>query len=72
MGAMENINYDLVKLLQNKLHIVWELENSYIDDAEEAKCHSVPALKEILEDERRHVKMLAEEIRLRAEAGKFE
>lgn len=72
MGAMKDINYDLVTLLQSKLHSAWELENHYIKDAEEAKCHSVPALKEILEDEKRHAKMLAEEIRLRTEAGVFD
>lgn len=72
MGAMKDINYDLIKLLHTKLDTVTRLENSCIKDAEEAECHSLPALKQILEDEKKHVKMIAEEIRMRAEAGIFD
>jgi len=70
--AMQNINYDLVKLLQQKLSTAWQLEHVCIEDAEKAQCHSTPALKEILKDEKRHAKMIAEEIRMRVEAGKFD
>lgn len=69
---MKDINYDLVKLLYNKLDVVARLEQNCIKDAEEAKCHSLPALKEILKDEQRHVDMIAEEIRMRVEAGVFD
>lgn len=69
---MKDINYDLVKLLHITLDNIVQLEQSYIKDAEDAKCHSVPALKKILENEKKHAEMLAEEIRLRSEAGVFD
>lgn len=70
--VMQDINYDLVKLLQQKLSTAWQLEHFCIEDAEKAQCHSTPALKEILQDEKRHAKMIAEEIKMRVEAGKFD
>lgn len=70
--VMKDINYDLVKLLQQKLSTAWQLEHFCIEDAETAQCHSLPALQEILKDEKRHAKMIAEEIRMRVEAGKFD
>ena len=69
---MKNINYDLVKLLHTTLDAIWRLENYYVKDAEEAKCHSVSALKQILEDEKKHAEMLREEIKMRIEAGVFD
>jgi rubrerythrin len=69
---MKNINYDLVKLLHTTLDTIWRLENYYVKDAEEAKCHSVSALKQILEDEKKHAEMLREEIKMRIEAGVFD
>ena len=69
---MKNINYDLVKLLHTTLDTIWRLENHYIKDSEEAKCHSVSALKRILEDEKKHAEMLREEIKMRIEAGVFD
>jgi len=69
---MKNINYDLVKLLHTTLDTIWRLENYYIKDAEEAKCHSVSTLKQILEDEKKHAEMLREEIKMRIEAGVFD
>jgi hypothetical protein len=47
------------------------LERYYIKDAEAAKCHSVDALKQILGEEREHAEILAQEIGMRMEAGKF-
>ena len=70
--VMKDINYDLVKLLQQKLSTAWQLEHFCIEDAENAQCHSTPALREILKDEKRHAKMIAEEIKMRVEAGKFD
>ena len=69
---MKNINYDLVKLLHTTLDTIWRLENYYVKDAEEAKCHSVSALKQILEDEKKHAEMLREEIKMRIETGVFD
>jgi hypothetical protein len=68
---MKDINYDLVKLLHKKLDTIVQLERHYIKDAEEAKCHSVDALKQILEEERAHAEVLAQEISMRSDAGKF-
>lgn len=69
---MQNINYDLVKLLHATLDTIWRLKQHYVQDAEGAKCHSVPALKEILEDEQRHARMLRDEIKMRMDAGIFD
>jgi hypothetical protein len=68
---MKDINYDLIKLLQVKLDTVARLERSCIKDAEEARCHSLPALKQILEDEKKHAEAIAEEIRMRVKANVF-
>jgi hypothetical protein len=69
--AMKDINYDLVKLLHKKLDTICQLERHYIDDAVKARCHSEAALRQILEEERAHVEVLAQEISMRSEAGKF-
>ena len=70
-GVVKDINYDLVKLLHKKLETIAQLERHYIKDAEAAKCHSVDALKQILEEERAHAEVLAQEIIMRSDAGKF-
>lgn len=69
---MKNINYDLVKLLQNKLDNCWRLEKFYYKDAVEAQCKSVDTLKKILDDERQHVEMIKNEIEARINAGVFD
>ena len=69
---MKNVNYDLVKLLHSKLDNAWRLEKYYLGDAKEVKCHSVPALEKILEEEKGHINMLIDEIKLRMEAGIFD
>ena len=51
-----------------KLDNVWRLEKFYIRDANEARCHSVSALEKMLEDERKHVKVLQDEIKVRIKA----
>jgi hypothetical protein len=68
---MQDINYDLMRLLCAKLKMVKRLERYYIKDAEEAKCHSLTALKKILEDEKKHIEQLRDEIKMRVEAGVF-
>lgn len=68
---MKDVNYDLVKLLHTKLDTIARLERHYIDDAVKARCHSVDALRQILEEERAHAEVLAQEISMRTEAGKF-
>ena len=52
-----------------KLDSVWRLEKFYVRDANEAKCHSVPALEKMLEDDKKHVQMLQEEIKGRIKAN---
>lgn len=69
---MKNINYDLIKLLHSKLDNVWRLEKYYVGDAKEAKCHSVNCMEGILEDEKRHVQMLRDEIKMRMDADIFD
>ena len=69
---MKNINYDLVKLLHMKLDSVWRLEKYYINDANVAKCHSLPALEKMLADDKEHIKMLQEEIKGRITANVFD
>lgn len=68
---MKNINYDLLKLLHTKLDTVWRLEKHYIGDAEAANCHSVEAMRHMLEEEKRHIAMLNEEIKMRMDAGQW-
>lgn len=68
---MENVNYNLLKLLHSTLDNIWRIEKHYAKDAKEAKCHSVGALKKILANEKSNAKMLREEIKMRIKAGKF-
>lgn len=68
---MQNINYDLIKLLHTTLDTIWRLEHYYIRDAKDAHCHSVPELEKMLEQERAHAKALAEELKMRCVAGVF-
>jgi len=69
---MKNINYDLIKTLHSKLDNIWRMEKYYIEDADKAKCHSVPAWKKILVEEKKHAEMLRKEIELRVKAGVFD
>lgn len=69
---MKNINYDLIKLLHMSLDKIWRLEKFYIKDAENAKCHSLPALTHMLQEETRHAEMLRDEIKMRMNAGVFD
>lgn len=71
MSCMLNINYDLLKLLHAKLDNVWRLEKFYVRDATKAKCHSLPALKKILADEKKHVNMLRDELGMRVKKEVF-
>lgn len=68
---MQNINYDLLKLLHGTLDNVWRLEKYYVNDAEAAKCHSLPFMKQMLETEKKHAEQLQAEIKMRMDAGVF-
>jgi hypothetical protein len=69
---MRNVNYNLVKLLLAKMDNAWRLENYYVRDAEAEGCHSLATLREILEDEKRHIEMLRKEVAMRCGAEKFD
>lgn len=68
---MENINYDLTKLLHTTLDTVWRLENHYLADAKKANCKSVSVLEQILADEKKHAEMISQAIKERANAEIF-
>jgi hypothetical protein len=68
---VKNINFDLVKLLQSKLDNCWRLENFYCKDAEDAGGASLITLKQVLDDEKRHVEILKKEIETRIKEGLF-
>lgn len=68
---MQNINYDLVKLLHITQDNIWRLEKHYVADAKKAECHSLDFLKEMLVTERKHSERLQKEIEMRMAAGKF-
>lgn len=68
---MEDINYDLMRLLTQKMRYVNRLERHYLTDAKNASCHSVKALEKILADEKKHIEMLREEIALRVKNNLF-
>ncbi|AKM78474.1 MAG: hypothetical protein UY31_C0030G0005 [Candidatus Wolfebacteria bacterium GW2011_GWE1_48_7] len=68
---MKNINYDLLKLLHTKLDTVWRLEKHYIEDAEKVQCHSIDAMKQMLENDKKHIEMLNAEIKMRMDVGEW-
>ncbi len=68
---MQNINYDLIKLLHCKLDSAWRLEKHYIQDAKNVNCHSISVLEKILEDDKNHIAMLREEIKMRMDSDNF-
>jgi len=69
---MQNINYDLVKLLHVKLDSIWRLENHYIKDAKTANCKSLPALEKVLQEDKKHAQMITQAIKERMDEGVFE
>ena len=68
---MKNLNYDLVKLLQSKLDNSWRLKNFYCKDARDEKSESINILKQILEDEERHIILIKKEIEKRVKNNLF-
>ncbi|KAA0207060.1 hypothetical protein EDM68_00500 [Candidatus Uhrbacteria bacterium] len=68
---MQNINYDLIKMLHGKLDNAWRIEKYYLDDATKAKCHSVPVWERMLAQEKKDIEDLISEIKMRMDAGAF-
>jgi rubrerythrin len=69
---MRNVNYNLVKMLLAKMDNAWRLENYYIKDAETDECPSLSVFREMLEDEKRHIELLREQISKRCDTKKFD
>ncbi len=51
---------------------IWRLENYYIKDAKDARCHSITALEAMLSDEKKHAQKLIDEIKMRMENNLFD
>jgi hypothetical protein len=64
---VKNENYNLIKLLHNKLDDVWRIEKHYRDDAVCEGCREL--LDKILEADRQNVELLVAELRKHAEQG---
>ncbi len=69
---MRNVNYNLVKMMLSKMDNAWRLENYYVKDAEAEGCESAAALRDILEDEKRHIEVLRGEVSKRCGSEKFD
>jgi hypothetical protein len=60
---MQNINYNLIKMLHTKLDDLWRIENYYLRDAQKVKSTScVKILKEIQRDVKKHIALLSAEL----------
>ncbi|TSC56244.1 MAG: Uncharacterized protein G01um101418_140 [Parcubacteria group bacterium Gr01-1014_18] len=69
---MQNINYDLIKVLHMNQRLSWFIEHHALPDANTAKCHSVPALEKMLADLKGHEKAISAEIGMRVGAKVWE
>ncbi|MDD5251830.1 MAG: hypothetical protein PHT12_04330 [Patescibacteria group bacterium] len=70
---MKNTNYNLVKMLLGKLDDGWRVERHYAGDATKSGCKSCAALlKKILADDKRHAKMLRDELAKHVRNKKFD
>ena len=67
---MKNENYNLVKLLLGQLDDAWRIEKHYMDDTNCPICSAL--LKKMLEDGKKHVEALREEVARHAAASKLE
>ena len=59
---MENINYDLVKLLHNALDDHWRLKKHYLNDASGACRRCAQIFKKMMTNHEEMVEMLKEEM----------
>lgn len=70
---MQNANYNLVKLLLNKLDDAWRVERHYAKDAKKMSCKDCQAiLKTILDADKKHVEMLRQELAKHIKGKKFD
>ena len=70
---MKNANYNLVKMLLNKLDHTWRVEKHYAKDAREMSCkHCQAILKKILDADKRHIEMLRSELAKHIKTKTFE
>lgn len=70
---MKNANYNLVKLLLNKLDDAWRVEKHYAKDAKEMSCKDCQAiLKKILDADKKHVEELRAELAKHIKGKRFD
>ncbi len=70
---MKNANYNLVKMLLNKLDDSWRVEKHYASDAAKHGCKGCQEiLAKILADDKQHVEMLREELAKHIQNKTFE
>lgn len=70
---MQNLNYDLIKVLLGKLDDHWRITKHYTGDAEEAGCKDCLKLFEkIVKDDQNHIEMLKKELGKHISEKKFE
>lgn len=68
---MKNQNYNLIKLLHNKLDNHWRITKYYLADAEDLDCRCKEILEEIKKDDERHIELLRDEIKNHVEKEIF-
>ncbi len=66
--AMENFNHNLIQCLNEKLDSVWRYEK-YIQDSPHDPCRKI--YEQMLNDDKRHVQMLREEISRHCQQNMF-
>ncbi len=59
---MKNCNYNLLKVLHGKLDNVWRIEKHYLGDAGGLDCDCGNILKNIVDDDRKHIAQLEKEL----------
>jgi len=70
---MKNANYNLVKMLLNKLDDAWRVEKHYASDAAKSGCAGCAGLlKKILADDQQHAEMLRKELAKHIQDKKFD
>jgi len=60
---MDNLHYDIIKLLKDRLAEAWSIERHYFADAENAGCaHCREALEKFLVIDREQIEMISREL----------
>lgn len=60
---MDNLYYDMIKLLKNRLAEAWSIERHYFTDAENAGCADCrESLEKLLAINREQIEMISREL----------